>query len=178
MFLEHGFTVTTSAIARAAGVSEGSIFKRFPTKTSLFEAALCTDTFDFSEILKLHDGDGDPQGRLMDLGLHLVEFFRTILPRSLMLWANSSINPIQIMKGSPDPPPLKLLRYVAEFLRRAQTLETMGTFDTKVTATILIGAFRGLVFLEILQDKTHSPDETRTYVKGVIRTLWNGIKAE
>ena len=40
VFLEEGFGAQTAKIARRAQVSEGSIFKRFPTKEALFFAAL------------------------------------------------------------------------------------------------------------------------------------------
>ena len=40
VFLEHGFSASTAKVAQAAGVSEGSIFKRFPTKEALFVAAM------------------------------------------------------------------------------------------------------------------------------------------
>ena len=40
VFLEHGTAGTTAEIARRAGVSEGSIFRRFPTKDDLFTAAM------------------------------------------------------------------------------------------------------------------------------------------
>ena len=40
VFLAHGYQASTAEIARRAGVSEGSIFKRFKTKTDLFLAAM------------------------------------------------------------------------------------------------------------------------------------------
>ena len=38
-FLEQGFSATTAEIARRAGISEGTLFKRFATKEDLFEEA-------------------------------------------------------------------------------------------------------------------------------------------
>ncbi|MFE0020060.1 TetR/AcrR family transcriptional regulator [Amycolatopsis sp. NPDC059021] len=45
LVLEHGTTVTTSQIARAAGIGEGTIFRAFKDKDELFDA--CT-----AEVLK------------------------------------------------------------------------------------------------------------------------------
>ncbi|MFD9889493.1 TetR/AcrR family transcriptional regulator [Amycolatopsis sp. NPDC059027] len=45
LVLEHGATVTTSQIARAAGIGEGTIFRAFKDKDELFDA--CT-----AEVLK------------------------------------------------------------------------------------------------------------------------------
>ena len=49
VFLEQGPQATTSAIADRAGISEGTIFKRFPTKQALFFAGR------FQFIFKLPD---------------------------------------------------------------------------------------------------------------------------
>jgi len=40
VFIEEGFRARTSKVAQLAGVSEGTIFKRFETKERLFLAAL------------------------------------------------------------------------------------------------------------------------------------------
>mgnify|MGYP001134528590 CR=1 FL=1 len=40
VFLEHGIRGTTLEVAQRAGVSEGSIFKRWKTKEELFHAAM------------------------------------------------------------------------------------------------------------------------------------------
>src|SRR5215470_10839817 len=40
VFLEKGISATTAEVARRAGIAEGSIFKRFPTKEHLFCAAM------------------------------------------------------------------------------------------------------------------------------------------
>ena len=44
VFLERGIAATTAEVARRAGVAEGSIFKRWPTKQALFYAALTPET--------------------------------------------------------------------------------------------------------------------------------------
>ena len=40
VFLKHGYKAGTKLIAREAGISEGSLFKHFKTKTDLFVAAM------------------------------------------------------------------------------------------------------------------------------------------
>jgi len=40
VFMKHGYGASTAKIAKAAGVSEGSLFKHFQTKCNLFLAAL------------------------------------------------------------------------------------------------------------------------------------------
>src|SRR3954468_14690552 len=40
LFLEQGSAVTTRAIAQAAGIAEGTIFRVFPDKTALLDAVI------------------------------------------------------------------------------------------------------------------------------------------
>ena len=40
IFEKFGFGATTAQVARHAGVSEGSVFRRYPSKQALFEAAM------------------------------------------------------------------------------------------------------------------------------------------
>ena len=177
MFLDHGFSVPTSSIARAAGISEGSIFKRFPTKAALFEACMGTCNINFSWDREAMSQIEHPRARIEAMGLLLVQFFRQVLPASLMLMANSKLNPIEMMQDSPDPLPLRLLNEVATFLEEEQEADTIRCSDCTMTATILVGSFRALVFLEILQKTKHSPEATEQFVRGVVETVWVGISA-
>ena len=43
VFLERGILATSAEVAQRAGVSEGSLFKRFKTKADLFRAAMGLD---------------------------------------------------------------------------------------------------------------------------------------
>src|SRR5476649_2425176 len=43
VFREHGHTVTTRDVARAAGISQAVLYQRFKTKDQLFLAALTLD---------------------------------------------------------------------------------------------------------------------------------------
>ena len=43
VFMQHGYGASCARLARAAGVSEGSLFKHFKTKAALFMAAMNSD---------------------------------------------------------------------------------------------------------------------------------------
>ena len=68
VFLEHGVRGTTAEVAQRAGVSEGSVFKRWKTKEELFHAAM--NQRQAGEATFLHDimqrvGKGDLREQLI-----------------------------------------------------------------------------------------------------------------
>ncbi|MEL7106646.1 MAG: TetR/AcrR family transcriptional regulator [Pseudomonadota bacterium] len=58
LFLDQGVGVSTAAIAKAAGVSNGTLFNAFPTKQHLIDAIYLTTKRDFFDALALKDGEG------------------------------------------------------------------------------------------------------------------------
>ena len=59
VFLEFGSSASTKEIARRAGVSEGVLFQRFPTKSSLFLAAMIPNPVPVDRIVGAADEHAD-----------------------------------------------------------------------------------------------------------------------
>lgn len=77
MFLEHGYAVPVSVIARHAGVSSAAIFLRYPTKEELFHRVIIS-AFETQVLAALPDLDAeqDPERALTLLARTLLVFFR------------------------------------------------------------------------------------------------------
>lgn len=91
-FAAHGLDATTEAIARLAGVSQPYVFRLFPSKTALLQAALerCFDIFSlaFADALGA-DAPAEPIARIERLGAAYVALLpdRTILLALLQAFA-------------------------------------------------------------------------------------------
>src|SRR5436305_3431267 len=81
VFLEGGYQATTAQVAERAGVSEGSLFKRFKSKDDLFRAAMVPGLaqLDWLTVLAEAPGDHSLEERLFVVGMRLVAHFRTVL---------------------------------------------------------------------------------------------------
>ena len=103
VFLEQGFSATTAEIARRAGVSEGTLFKRFSTKEDLF-----AETIGLSEGRGWHKeitnlvGQGDPCENLKRLAWMIVRMARIILPPLMVMWSRGHA-PGSNLKPDRDP---------------------------------------------------------------------------
>src|SRR5262245_31058105 len=104
IFLEKGYQeTTTAAIAQRAGVSEGSLFKRFPGKAQLFCAAMDLPSLDFLDHITALSGKGDARKNLREICLLMLNFIEGLLPKLMMLWSQRKM---MMMPPPPGAPPL------------------------------------------------------------------------
>ena len=88
-FQREGVRASTVDIARGAGISEATLFKRFKTKQALFEAALDVDDVQATWPRRLLDavGKNTPRQNLTAALLVLAERLKTAVPRMTALRA-------------------------------------------------------------------------------------------
>ena len=179
VFLERGYGATTSDIARRAGVSEGTLFKRYPSKQDLFLAAIApSGTPDwFGTIDELVDRPSvDVRDDLHRVADELLTFFETLVPRMSVLMA-SPYSPRDLMCRMDRHPVAggirKLTVWVDSEMRRGRLRAT----DPEVVARMLIGALKGYAFDEQLQVNEHLPMPRATFLRGVIDALLRGVVA-
>jgi AcrR family transcriptional regulator len=87
LFTEHGVdAVSMSAVAQAAGVGKGTLYRHFPNKTELCEVLIDSDQRDLQErtLRRLRENPGDPAGTLRWFLGEVVAFVRR--NHDLLVW--------------------------------------------------------------------------------------------
>lgn len=87
VFRQHGHTATTQHVAKAAGVSEAMLYKRFKTKDELFFAALNQPTANLSALSDI-DPTLEPRAFLAIFSARTKDHFRQVVPSIISVAAH------------------------------------------------------------------------------------------
>ncbi len=176
VFLERGFRATSAEVAERAGVSEGSIFKRFKTKFELFRAAMVElEGPAFLHELPERLGRDDMRGQLERLALDVIAHFRVITPLSLMAWSNPGDDGLPCMASEPDPPPLRMLRAITGYFDGAMRAGLLRQHEPEIVARTFLGSLHNFVVFELLF-KSHDPPpfSDEAFARGLVELFLTG----
>jgi AcrR family transcriptional regulator len=180
VFLERGIQATTAEVAERAGVSEGSVFKRFKTKAELFEAAMGEELPKpaFLKNLTSRVGKGTIDESLFELGMEILAFFRELIPLMMMAWSNPGPNGLPARIAGPNPPPVRALNKLAGFFEAEMQRGRLRRHDAEVVARTFVGALHHFAFFELLQVTGDAlPLGAEQYVRGLVSLMIQGIGA-
>lgn len=177
LFLEQGYGVTTATIARRAGISEGSIFKRFPTKDELFFAALGIPEPTWIAEIPALAGQHDPQRNLEQIVQKLIAFFRELVPRMIMLWSNRAVAGAPFL-GAKESPPSRGLSVLTGYFSREADLGRTRACQPEALARLLLGAAQNYVFFELygVCPLGGQPLSAQDFAHHIAEALWLGLK--
>ncbi|MRG58395.1 TetR family transcriptional regulator [Agromyces sp. CFH 90414] len=174
LFLEFGYDRTSLArVAERAGVSKATLFKQFPTKAALFEAAVLA-VGDAPDAALVEPVTSDFRAGLVELGLAytellarpgIAEFIRTII-------AESPRFP-ELRERTFDFGTLPVLAALDRYLRAQTVAGAAAVDDPMLVATQFLGMIASSVFWPRLVHGTWSLDDegTRTAVEEAATTI-------
>jgi AcrR family transcriptional regulator len=185
VFLDHGILATTAEVARRAGVSEGTLFKRFRTKEQLFHAAM-TRSFEedaerFVGSLLSRVGKGSLRSELEEVAVRGIEFFRKIVPLHMMSWSNpgkqGAPRPIENDEG--EHRALEGRRLFEAYFEAERRLGRLRNVDVSILARTFMGAVYNFAAMEVIVgSRDPLPMPAETYARGLVDILLRGIEAD
>jgi AcrR family transcriptional regulator len=174
-FLELGFAAPSSEIARRAGVSEGTIFKRFRTKEELFVAAVgFPDGAMWFEKAETMIGQGNLRENLIELSLEIFNAAREVMPRIFMVISRGNA-PMNHPQGTDSPMNLAMDSLTKLFAGEIK-LGRMRQINPEIAALMLLGALMHRVQLEVMFSR--AVIDPADLVRAVIDAFWQGIAPE
>lgn len=178
VFLSRGFRATTAEVAARAGVSEGSIFKRYRSKVELFQAAMGSldQVPAFVEGLSERAGRGDVRDGLIELGADLARHMREVVPLHLMAWSNPGPDGAPSFLGTPNLAPIRTLKAIARYFEAEMRAGRLARRDPEIAARAFVGSVHNYVVFDLLfqaQDELPMPEET--FLRGLVDLLLRGL---
>lgn len=178
IFLEDGPGVSTTKIAKALGVSQAALFKRFSTKKELMLQALAPTVLP-KWIDRVQKGpDERPVAeQLREIVAEVDEFFGKVMPAFSCIRA-AGIGPDSIMKSFKDnPPPVRAHRALTGFFTTLHEQGRANIPHPKAMATAFMGAIHTRHSLQhMLGDQ--APDFGENYSDHMVELFWSGMKPD
>jgi AcrR family transcriptional regulator len=167
---------STRAIAKAAGVAEGTIYRHFPDKASLFFAAVLEANDPIvSSVggLPARAGKGTVEGNLIDAAVQLASLRDEIMPLELAIAADPELaaqrRKAMTAAGASLPGPPEA---VATYLAAEQRLgRVRADVDPKEAAMILLGVLFTLGTMPATDDGSWSPERVASAVRLIVRGI-------
>ena len=168
---------STRAIAAAAGVAEGTIYRHFPDKASLFFAAVLesnASVVDWVVELPARAGTGSVEGNLTEAAVRLVSLRDQILPLELAIAADPELAAQRrraMAAAGPALPPGPP-EAVAAYLAAEQALgRVRGDLDPTEAASLLLGLLFALGTMPSTDEEGLSPERVASAVGLLVRGI-------
>lgn len=166
---------STRAIAQAAGVAEGTIYRHFPDKASLFFATVLESNapvIEWVTTLPERAGSGTVEENLVDAAVRLVSLQGDIVPLELAIATDPELaahrRNVMAAAGAslPPGPPEALARYLAAEQRLGRIRHDL---DPAEAAAVLLGVLFALATLPPIGGHGVGPERVASAVELVLR---------
>jgi AcrR family transcriptional regulator len=176
VFLEKGAAATTEEVARRAGISQASIFKRFKTKQELFLAAMHVHRRRqrWIDLLQQRAPEIGLRAALIEVGVEIAGFLEKIFPLILVSWSNRG--EFGFAKSSTKEGPVRGIQELAEFLEREMDAGRLNRVDSWSACRAFAGSIHSYVLMSLFTKNGIGPRwNPKDYVTGVVDVLWAGL---
>jgi AcrR family transcriptional regulator len=176
VFSQRGFSATTSQIAAEAGISEGSIFRRWESKDELLITALGIPQPDWIDrVSAMADDERTVDEQLVELGTMLLDFFIENIPKMAAM-VGCGVHMRQKIMRSHDSPPVQGVRAVTNYFALQRKEGRIRMTDPEIAARMFVGALHHYAFAEFAGLNDLMPMPRETYVRGIVDNLIRGIE--
>lgn len=175
-FLQKGAFGSTKDIAGRCGVSEATLFLRFPTKAKLFIAALAPPEVDVQDIIFAPTKSDNPKAELTEVCHRILDYFRALIPTAIHLMTHPGISMDDVTQHFKPAASGSLNNALAEYLRGADRLGEMSVPDPVASAGLLISALHSLPLFEMM--KFHGGADLSHAVEKFVDAQWQGFRPE
>jgi len=171
IFLARGFDAASmSDIAKAAGVSKGTLYVYFDNKEQLFEAIVHEECLVHAEgVFNLDPEDRDVEGILTRLGTAYIQFLcRPDKASALRTVAAIADRMPEIGKVFYETGPAVGIAKLADYLRAQTQAGVVAVDDFEVAAAQFMDACKSTLFMPVLFNFREAPEPERiSYVVGI-----------
>ena len=175
-FEELGLSATTAQIAKRAGVSEGSIFRRFPTKVTLFHSAMAMRDPDWFALVDELECTGALTENLNQIASSMLDHLESIIRRFSMVMALGPNEREHEWKGNEIP--IRVIGRMSRFFEAERRAGRIRGTDPELLARMLLGSLHHYAFAELHGLNDFYPMPKRTYIRGVVDTLLRGVEPD
>ena len=182
-FLEVGPSASTQVLAKNAGVSEGTLFKRFGSKKNLFLQAIKFQPLErndwFNDLLALRKTKSLEEV-LVEAGLGLQEHFAQALPSIQMLMAYPDLSPADHRRvmGDENPMPVAIKARFRELFEAEMKAGHIPGGDAYALACLYAGAIindaHHRLILEVRDEEENSDAFVRRTARAFVGLLGVG----
>ena len=177
VFSRQGAAATTREIARAAGVSEGTLFNRFASKEALLqEAVRPPDQPAWVVSMEAMIGQGEMRANLASLARAMVDFVRERMPLLTLLWSLKV--PYPLAEPGQESPPARDQQRLAAYFEAELRAGRLRSCDPRAVAQLLFGAVLGFTVGHRERVEPLDDAEVDAFVAGLVDTLWAAIGPE
>jgi AcrR family transcriptional regulator len=168
--------LTTRAMAEAAGVSEATLFKHFPTKDDLLLAVVREHLPAFQAATSVEQaGTGTIQERLELIARAALAHYAAMIPLSSLVLADTGLLERQRPFWEGTPGPRGPYEHVAAYLRAEQRLGRIAPDrDPLILAVLLLGPCFQWAYLKLLLGAPPLPVDEGYYIQQVVAALLEG----